>query len=198
MKETALIIGRSVSQTRRIYHSALDNLRKSVKISKIWSLIYGENMRKKNEEEEKIKKMLESVKPPELSNEEIETNKNELQQIISDRFYEITVEREKKRIVRRRIYYSLTAVSLAIILFTIGLFVIKPFMNREAVVRIIRNNLSIEVNRDDVLLKNGEGIVINNDREIVVNISNGVCKTHYPVPYEPSQEEKGHTDCEKQ
>ena len=155
-------------------------------------------MRKKNEEEEKIKKMLESVKPPELSNEEIETNKNELQQIISDRFYEITVEREKKRIVRRRIYYSLTAVSLAIILFTIGLFVIKPFMNREAVVRIIRNNLSIEVNRDDVLLKNGEGIVINNDREIVVNISNGVCKTHYPVPYEPSQEEKGHTDCEKQ
>ena len=155
-------------------------------------------MRKKNEAREKIIKMLESMKAPELSNEEIETNKNELQQIISDRFYEITVEREKKRIVRRRIYYSLTAVSLAIILFTIGLFVIKPFMNREAVVRIIRNNLSIEVNRDDVLLKNGEGIVINNDREIVVNISNGVCKTHYPVPYEPSQEEKGHTDCEKQ
>ena len=31
MKETALIIGRSVSQTRRIYHSALDNLRKKCK-----------------------------------------------------------------------------------------------------------------------------------------------------------------------
>jgi hypothetical protein len=147
-------------------------------------------MRKKNEEREKIIKLLESVKPPELSDKEIETYKNEFQGIIADKFSDIIAERERKIAKSRKIYYSLTTVSLVVVLLTVGLLIIKPFLNREVVVRIIKNKLSIEVNMEDVLLKNGEGIVINDDREIVVNISNGEYKTYYPEPYEPSQEEK--------
>lgn len=147
-------------------------------------------MRKREKDREKIRKMLESVKLPELSNEEIESNKNELQNIISERFNEITDEREDKRIIRRKFYYSLASVSLLIVLLIAGLLVIKPLMNRETVVKIIKNKLSIEVNREDVLIKNGEGIVINNKREIVVNISSGGYKIYSPVPFDPSQEEE--------
>jgi hypothetical protein len=147
-------------------------------------------MRKKNEEREKIIKLLESVKPPELSDEEIETYKNEFQGIIADKFSDIIAERERKIAKSRKIYYSLASVFLVVVLLAVGLLVIKPFLNREAVVRVIKNKLSIEVNREDILLKNGEGIVINDNREIVVNISNGGYKTYSPVQYEPSQEEK--------
>jgi hypothetical protein len=147
-------------------------------------------MRKREEDREKVRKMLESVKSPELSNKEIENNKNELQRFIADRFHEITAEREKKKIISRKFYYSLASVSLVVVLLVVGLLVIKPFMNREAVVRIIKNKLSIEVNREDILIKNGEGIVINDNREIVVNIASGEYKTYSPVSYEPSLEEK--------
>jgi hypothetical protein len=147
-------------------------------------------MRKKNEEREKIIKLLESVKPPELSDEEIETYKNEFQGIIADKFSDIIAERERKIAKSRKIYYSLASVSLIIVLLTVGLLVIKPFLNREAVIKTIKNKLSIEISIEDVLLKDGEGIVINDNREIVVNISSGGYKTYSPMPYEPSQEEK--------
>jgi hypothetical protein len=50
-------------------------------------------MRRKNKtEREKVEKILRSIKLQELSDEEIETNKNELQRIIANRFYEITAE----------------------------------------------------------------------------------------------------------
>jgi hypothetical protein len=152
-------------------------------------------MRKRKEDREKTMKMLERVKAPELSKEEVETNKKELQSIISDRFYEITAEREKKRSIKRKIYYSFASVSLVVALLAVVLFGVRLFMNREAVVRIIKDNFSIEINREDVLLKGNlfkdeEGIVICGNREIVVDISNGEYKTYLPVKYEPSQEEK--------
>jgi hypothetical protein len=147
-------------------------------------------MRKREEDIEKFRKLLESVKLPELNNEEIENNKNELQNIIAERFHKIIAEREKKRIFRRKVYYSFASVSLVIALLVVGLLVIKPLMNKDAVVMIIKNKLSIEVNREDVLLKNGEGIVINDNREIVVNIASGEYKTYSPVSYGPSLEEK--------
>jgi hypothetical protein len=148
-------------------------------------------MRRKNKtEREKVEKILRSIKLQELSDEEIETNKNELQRIIANRFYEITAERDRKRTLKRKIYYSLASVSLIIVLIAVGLLLVKPFLNREAVIKTIKNKLGVEVSIEDVLLKNGEGIVINDNREIVVNISSGEYKTYSPMSYEPSQEEK--------
>jgi len=148
-------------------------------------------MRRKNKiEREKVEKILRSIKLQELSDEETENNKNELQRIIANRFYEIIAERDRKRTLKRKVYYGLASVSLTIILLIIGLLLVKPFLNREAVIKTIKNKLGVEVSIEDVLLKNGEGIVIYDNREIVVNISSGEYKTYSPMLYETSQEEK--------
>jgi hypothetical protein len=147
------------------------------------------NMRRKNNEEiEKMETMLKSVKPPELTDEEIESYKGDFNKILQEEFVKVTLQRERRHLLRVKLAYG---IGIFVLLVSILSFVYtKPYFVKLATAKIIENKLQYKVALKDVIVKDGVGIVIYNDQEVIVNVSSGSIEFSQPIKYEPSDKEK--------
>jgi len=146
-------------------------------------------MRRKNKEEiEKTEKMLRSVKPPEITNEEIESYKDDFNRVLLEKYLEITRQRERSHALRVQLAYGLTIFAVVITLFSF--LYVKPYLIKVATARIANEKLQYKVNFKDVIVKDGVGIIIYNCEEITVNTQSKTVEISKPVEYEPSEEEK--------
>jgi hypothetical protein len=147
-------------------------------------------MRRKNKEEiEKTEKMLRSVKPPELSNDEVESYKEEFIRVLLEKYSEITHQREKSHTLRVRLAYGLSVFAVVIALFSF--LYVKPYIVKVATANIIKERLQYKVNLKDVIVKDGVGIIIYNCEEVTVNTQSKTVEIYEPVEFTPSEEEKG-------
>jgi len=147
-------------------------------------------MKRKNKEDtEKIENMLRSVKPPELANEEIESYKEDFNRVLQEEFSKVTVQREKKHVLKVKLTYGFAIFLLVFSLFS--LMYIRPYLIKVATAKIINEQLKIKVALKDVIVKDGVGIVIYNYQEVVVNVSSEKVEVSQPVEYEPSEKERG-------
>lgn len=146
------------------------------------------DMRNKNKEEiEKIEKILRSVKLPEVSNEEIEKCKEDFQSILGLEFSKIALQKERKRTLLFRLAYGL---SIFLILFSIiSIYYLRPLFIKIAIAKDIEEKLQYKVKIEDIITKNGTGIVIYDCEEIVVNVIKGTVEVFKPIEYEPTKEE---------
>ncbi len=146
-------------------------------------------MKRKNKEDtEKIENMLRSVKPPELADEEIESYKEDFNRVLLEKFSDITLQRERRHVLRVKLAYGL---AIFILVFTLFSFMyVKPYLIRVATARIISEQLKIKVTLKDVITKDGVGIVIYSNEEYVVNLQDEKIQILQPIPYRPSEEEK--------
>ncbi len=146
-------------------------------------------MERKNKEEiEKTEKMLRSVKPPEITNEEIESYKEDFNRVLLEKYSEITRQRERSHTLRVRLAYGLSVFAVVITLFSF--LYVKPYLIKVATARIANEKLQYKVTLKDVIVKDGVGIIIYNCEEITVNTQSKTVEISKPVEYEPSEEEK--------
>ncbi|BAL80185.1 hypothetical protein [Caldisericum exile] len=146
-------------------------------------------MRNKNNKEiEKMEKMLKSVKPPELIDEEIERYKNEFEQYLQGEFDNVARERERSHHLRVRLAYGIGI--FVLLLFILSFVYTKPYFVKLATAKIIENKLQYKVALKDIIVKDGVGIVIYNYKEVTVNVLSGNIEVSKPIEYEPSNEEK--------
>jgi len=144
--------------------------------------------RKNNEEVEKMEKMLKSIKPPELNDEEIESYKGDFNKILQEEFTKVTLQRERRRVFRVKLVYGL---AIFVVLVSILSFLYsKPYFVKVAIAKIIENKLQYKVALKDIIVKDGVGIVIYNYQEFTVNVSSEKVEVSQPVEYEPSDKEK--------
>ena len=144
--------------------------------------------RKNKEEIEKTEEMLRSVKPPEITNEEIEGYKEDFNRVLLEKYPEITRQRERSHALRVRLAYGLSVFAVVITLFSF--LYVKPYLIKVATARIINEQLKYKVALKDVIIKDGVGIIIYNCEEITVNTQSKTVEISKPVEYEPSEEEK--------
>ncbi len=146
-------------------------------------------MRKKNKKDiEKIENMFRSVKPPELTDEEIESYKEDFNRVLLEKFSDITLQRDRRRVLRVKLAYGLAIFALVLTLFSF--MYVKPYLIRVATARIINEQLRINIALKDVIVKDGVGIVIYNYQEVVVNVPSETVEIFQPVEYEPSDKER--------
>lgn len=146
-------------------------------------------MRRKNKEDiEKIENMLRSVKPPELADKEIERYKSDSKRVLMKKFSDITLQRDRRHVLRVKLAYGLATFALVLTLFSF--MYVKPYLIRVATARIINEQLRVNIALKDVIVKNGVGIVIYNYQEVVVNTSSKKTEVFKPVEYEPSDKER--------
>jgi hypothetical protein len=144
--------------------------------------------RKNNEEIEKMEKIIEGVKPPELTDGEIESYKNDFKMLLQEEFAKITLQKERRHASRLKLAYG---ISIFVVLLSILSFVcIKPYFIKLATARALESKLGYKVSLKDITTKDGVGIVIYNLEEITVNVINENIETNKPILYEPSNEEK--------
>ena len=146
-------------------------------------------MRRKNKEDtEKIENMLRSVKPSELADEEIESYKEDFNRVLLEKFSDITLQRDRRRVLRVKLAYGLAIFALVFTLFSF--MYVKPYLIRVATARIINEQLRVNIALKDVIVKDGVGIVIYNYQEVVVNVSSEKVEVSQPIEYEPSDKER--------
>jgi len=146
-------------------------------------------MKRKNKEDtEKIENMLRSVKPPELADEEIESYKEDFNRVLLEKFSDITLQRDRRRVLRVKLAYGLAIFALVFTLFSF--MYVKPYLIRVATARIINEQLRVNIALKDVIVKDGVGIVIYNYQEVVVNVSSEKVEVSQPIEYEPSDKER--------
>ncbi len=132
--------------------------------------------------------MLRNVKPPELSDKEIKRYKSDSKRVLMKRFPDVTLQRDRKHVLRVKFAYGLVAFALVLTLFSF--MYVKPYLIKVATARIISKQLKLNVALKDVIVKNGVGIVIYNYQEVVVNVSSKKVKVSQPIEYEPSNKER--------
>ncbi len=146
-------------------------------------------MRKKNKKDiEKMENMLRSIKPPELADEEIESYKEDFNRVLLEKFSDVTLQRDRRRVLRVKLAYGLAIFALVFTLFSF--MYVKPYLIRVATARIINEQLNLNVALKDVIVKDGVGIVIYNYQEVVVNTSSEKTEVFKPIEYEPSDKER--------
>lgn len=146
-------------------------------------------MRRENKKDiEKIENMLRSVKPPELADEEIESYKEDFNRVLLEKFSDITLQRDRRRVLKVKLAYGLAIFALVFTLFSF--MYVKPYLIRVATARIINEQLRVNIALKDVIAKDGVGIVIYNYQEVVVNVSSEKVEVSQPIEYEPSDKER--------
>ncbi|NCO28972.1 MAG: hypothetical protein GW894_07020, partial [Caldiserica bacterium] len=84
-------------------------------------------MKRKNKEDtEKIENMLRSVKPSELADEEIESYKEDFNRVLQEEFSKVTVQRDRRRVLRVKLAYGLAIFALVLTLFSF--MYVKPYL----------------------------------------------------------------------
>ena len=144
--------------------------------------------RKNKEEIEKTEVILRSVKPPELSNDEVESYKEDFNRVLLEKYPEITHQRERSHTLRVRLAYGLSVFAVVIALFSF--LYVKPYLVKVATAKIANEKLQYKVNLKDVIVKDGIGIIIYNFEEVTVNTQSKTIEIYKPVEFTPSEEEK--------